>query len=108
MMIEDKSFAELVKSIDKMMTAAREQGDADAMDKNHLASLRCYQHASELEALLYGLASAVGVNKEDMLLGVKRWEAACEETIRREGYDLFDLTLGDAQMTSLMDSLQDK
>lgn len=108
MMIEDKRFAELVKSIDKMMTAAIEQGDADAMDKNHLASLRCYQRAKDFEALLYLLATAVGVNKEEMLQGIKRWETEYEETIRREGYDLFDLTLGDAQLPSLIDSLQDK
>lgn len=108
MMIDEKCFADLVKSIDRLEQAVREQCDADAKGGNHLAALRCCEHADELEAILNQLAMAVGTKKEDMLQGVNRWEAACEETIRREGYDLFDLMLGDAKLPSLADSLNGK
>lgn len=108
MMIEDRAFAELVKTIANLAVSAQETADEDAGEHKPLAALRGYQHADNYEAILHRIANAVGVQKQELLPGVERWEAACEATINREGYDMFDLTLGNAKLPELMDSLQDR
>lgn len=107
MQMDDRNFADLVKMIDGLARTARETAQEDAADGQPRAALRSLQEADEYETILNGIAGAVGVRADGLLQGVQRWEAACEETIKREGYDLFDLTLGDAKLPSLMDSLQE-